>query len=161
MADKPTTSRVGRPRSRSASQTPQGKAKVGRPRSKSAEKPKVKGSGKKAAAPSKSAVRPILQLEHDVVQLKTRQFGDQLPDLSPIDLEQDNIVLNPPDQPQDLPVEEIITNSFKWNNQICPLSQKRLNTLICPLINLTNLINLINLQIRFKICQLLWCNNNN
>ena len=43
MADKPTTSRVGRPRSRSASQAPKGKAKVGRPRSKSAQKPKVKG----------------------------------------------------------------------------------------------------------------------
>ena len=40
MAEKPTTSRVGRPRSRSASQTPKGTAKVGRPRSKSAQKPK-------------------------------------------------------------------------------------------------------------------------
>ena len=50
MADKPTTSRVGRPRSRSASQTPKGTAKVGRPRSKSVQKPKVKGSSKKAAA---------------------------------------------------------------------------------------------------------------
>ena len=46
MADKPTTSR-----SRSASQTPKGKAKVGRPRSKSAQKPKVKGLSKKAATP--------------------------------------------------------------------------------------------------------------
>ena len=51
MADKPTTSRVGRPRSRSASQTPKGTAKVGRLRSKSAQKPKVKGSSKKAATP--------------------------------------------------------------------------------------------------------------
>ena len=51
MADKPTTSRVGRPRFRSASQTPKGAAKVGRPRSKSAQKPKVKGSSKEAAAP--------------------------------------------------------------------------------------------------------------
>ena len=39
MADKPTTFRVGRPRSRSVSQTPKGVAKVGRPRSKSAHKP--------------------------------------------------------------------------------------------------------------------------
>ena len=106
MADKPTTSRVGRPRSRSPSQIPQGKAKVGRLRSKSVQKLKVKGSGKKAATPTKRAVRPILQLEHDAVQLNTRQFGDQLPDLPPIDLEQDNIVLNAPNQPQDLPVEE-------------------------------------------------------
>ena len=89
MADKPTTSRVGRPRSRSTSQTPKGTAKVGRPRSKSAQKPKVKGSSKKAAAPTKRAVRPILQLEWDTVQINPRQFGDQLPDLPPIDLEQD------------------------------------------------------------------------
>ena len=102
MADKPSTSRVGRPRSRSASQTPKGTAKVGRPRSKSAQKPKVKGSTKKA----KRAVRPIFQLELDTIQINTRQFGDQLPDLPPIDLEQDNIPLNPPNQPQNLPVGE-------------------------------------------------------
>ena len=53
MADKPTTYRVGRPRSRSASQTPKGTAKVGRLRSKSAQKTKVKGSSKKAVAPTK------------------------------------------------------------------------------------------------------------
>ena len=51
MADKPTTSRVGRPRSRSASQTPKGTAKVGRPRSKSAQKAKVKGSIRKLLPP--------------------------------------------------------------------------------------------------------------
>ena len=83
-----------------------GTAKVGRPRSKSAQKQKVKGSSKKAAAPTKRAVRPILQFEWDVVQINTRQFGDQLPDLPPIDLEQDNITLNPPNQPKDLPAEE-------------------------------------------------------
>ena len=55
MADKPTTSRVGRPRSRSASQTPKGTAKVGRSRSKSAQKLKVKGSSKKAAAPTEES----------------------------------------------------------------------------------------------------------
>ena len=37
MANRPTTSRVGRPRSRSAQQTPKSTAKVGRPRSKSAQ----------------------------------------------------------------------------------------------------------------------------
>ena len=41
-----------------------------------------------------------------MVQINTRQFGDQLPDLPPTDLEQDNITLNPPNQPQDLPAEE-------------------------------------------------------
>ena len=106
MVDKPTTSRVGRTRSTSANQTPKGTAKVGRPRSKSAQKPKVKGSSKKAAAPTKRAVRPILQFEWDAVQINTRQFGDQLPDLPPIDLEQDNIPLNPPNQPQNSPVGE-------------------------------------------------------
>ena len=91
MADKPTTSRVGRPRSRSASQTPKSRAKVGRPRSKSVQKPKAKGTGKKTAAPTKRAVRPILQLKWDVVEVNQRSFGDQLPDLPPLDLEQDNI----------------------------------------------------------------------
>ena len=75
MADKPTTSRVGRPRSRSASQTPRGAAKVGRPRSKSAQKPKAKGSSKKTATPTERAVRPILQFEQDAVQINPRQFG--------------------------------------------------------------------------------------
>ena len=52
MADKPTTSRVGGPRSRSTSQILKGPAKVGRSRSKSAQKPKSKGSSKKTAAPT-------------------------------------------------------------------------------------------------------------
>ena len=95
MADKATTSRVGRPRSRSVSQTPKSAAKVGRSRSKSAQNPKAKGLGKKTAAPTKRAVRPILQLEQDVVQANQRCSGDQLPDLPPVDLEQDNIPLNP------------------------------------------------------------------
>ena len=150
MADKPTTSRVGRPRSRSASrQMPRGTAKVGRPRSKSAQKPKVKGSSKKAAAPTKRAVRPLLQLEWDVVQLNPRQFGDQLPDLPPIDLEQDNIILNPPNQPQDLPEDN---NQLQGEEPNLPPKPEELNNLICPLINLTNLINIIG-QIRFRIYQ--------
>ena len=53
MADKPTTSRVGRPRSRSASQTPKGTAKVGRPRSKSAQIQKLKGLVRKLPPPLK------------------------------------------------------------------------------------------------------------
>ena len=153
MADKPITSRVGRPGSRSASQTPKGTAKVGRPRSKSAQKPKVKGSSKKAATPTKRAVRPILQFEWDTVQINTRQFGDQLPDLSPIDLEQDNITLNPPNQPQDLTVEEDNNQQPEVEELNLPLSQRSLNNLIHPLINLFNLTNPINLQIRLRICQ--------
>ena len=106
MADKSTTSRVGRPGSRSVSQTPKSAAKAGRPRSKSAVKPKAKGIGKKTAIPTKRAVTPILQLEWDVVQANQRPFGDQLPDLPPADLQQDNIPLNLPNQPQDLPAGE-------------------------------------------------------
>ena len=106
MADKPTTSRVGRPRSRSASQTPKSAVKVGRLRSKSAQKAKAEGLGKKTATPTKRAVRPILQLEWDAVQAHQRHFVDQLPDLPPLDLEQDNIPLNPPNKSQDLPPEE-------------------------------------------------------
>ena len=106
MADKPTTSRVDRPRSRSVSQTPKSAAKVGRPRSKSAQKLKAKCLGRKTVAPAKRPVRPILQLEQDMVETDQRPFGNQLPDLPPIDLEQDNIPLNPSNQPQDLPVGE-------------------------------------------------------
>ena len=153
MADKPTTSRVGRPRSRSASQTPKGTAKVGRPRSKSAQKPKVKGSSKKAATPTKRAVRPILQFEWNMVQINTRQFGYQLPDLPPTDLEQDNINLNPPNRPQDLPAEEDNKQLQGEEPNSPPLSQRSLNNLICPIINLMNLTSQINFQIRFRIRQ--------
>ena len=158
MADKPTTSRVGRPRSASASQMPKGTAKVGRPRSKSVQKPKVKGSIKKAAAPARRAVRPILQLELDVVQINPRQFGDQLPDLPPLDIEQDNILLNPPNQPQNLPVGEENNQQHQAEEPNLPPEPESLNNLIHPLINL---INQINLQIRFRIYKQLWhtCND--
>ena len=45
---------------------PKGTAKVGRPRLKFVQKPKVKGSSKKAVAPAKRAVRPLLQFEWDM-----------------------------------------------------------------------------------------------
>ena len=88
------------------SQTPKSTDKVGRPRSKSVQKPKAKGTGKKTAAPTKRVVRPTLQLKQDVVEANQRPFGEQLPDLPPLDLEHDNMPLNPPKQPQDLPVGE-------------------------------------------------------
>ena len=74
MTDRPTTSRVGRPRSRSAQQTPNSRAKVGRPRSKSVQKPKAKSSAKKSTNPTKRAVRPILQLEREVAEINQRPF---------------------------------------------------------------------------------------
>ena len=83
MADRPNTSRVSRPRARSAHQTPKSTAEVGRARSKSVQKPKTKGSAKKSTNPTKRAFRPILQLEQDVVEANQRPFGDQLPDLPP------------------------------------------------------------------------------
>ena len=58
MADKPTTSRVDRPRSRSPSQMPKGTAKVGRPSSKSAQKPKLKGLVRRLLPPLRE------QLDH-------------------------------------------------------------------------------------------------
>ena len=130
MADRPTTSRVGKPRARSVHQTPKSTAKVGRPRSKSAQKPKVKGLGKKGAIPTKREVRPILKSEWDTVEANQRPFGDQLPDLPPLDLEQgDNLPLNPPNQPLDLPAEEEI-NRIRQRSQIkfqtCPLNKRNL-----------------------------------
>ena len=93
------------------------------------QKPKAKGIGKKTAAPTKRAVKPILQLEWDAVEANQRPFRDQLPDLPPLDLEQDNIPFNPPSQPQHLPVEKKI-NSLRQRNQIkfqiYPLSQRNL-----------------------------------
>ena len=53
MADRPSTSRVGRPISRSAQQTPKSKAKAGRAMSKSAQKSKDKSSAKKNANPTR------------------------------------------------------------------------------------------------------------
>ena len=125
MADRSNTSRVGRPRARSAHQTPKSTAKVGRPRSKSAQKPKAKATAKKTTIPTKRAVRPILQLEWDMVEANQRPFGDQLPDL-PLDLEQgDNIPLNPPNQPLDLLVrEENQQNQAEEPNQNLPPEQE-------------------------------------
>ena len=107
MADRPTRSRVGRPRARSVHQNPKSTAKVGRPRSKSVQKPKTKGPVKKNTNPAMGDVRPILQLKEDIVEANQRHFGDQLPDLPPLDLEQgDNIPINPPNQPLDIPAGE-------------------------------------------------------
>ena len=60
-------------------------------------------------------VRPILQLEQEVVLIdpEDQEFllpADQLPNLPCIDLEQElntNPQLNPPNQPLDLPTEEV------------------------------------------------------
>ena len=55
-----------------------------------------------------------------MVEANQRPFGDQLPDLPPLDLEQgDNLPLNPPNQPLDLPVEkENQQNQAEEPNQV-------------------------------------------
>ena len=145
MADRPTTSIVGRTRARSAHQTPKSTAIVGRTRSRAVQKPKTKGSGKKTAMPTKRAVRPILQLEWDVVEANQRPFGDQLPNLPPLDLEQgDNLQIYQWKKK---------TNRIRKRNQIKfqinPLNKRNLiNQIslinqICPLTNQTSLFNQI------------------
>ena len=129
MADRPTTSasRVGRPRMRSVHQIPcVPSSKVGGTRSKSVHKSKVKDSATKN--PTKQTVRPILQLEQDVVVIdpEDQEFlfpADQLPDLPPIDLEQgpnNNPQLNPLNQPLDLPAEEVDLPNPPLNQQNQP-----------------------------------------
>ena len=116
MADGPTASAsgVGRPRMRSVHQTPcVPSSKVGGTRSKSIHTSKVKDFAKQN--PTKQTIRPILQLEQDIVVIdpEDQEFlfpSDQLPDLPPIDLEQgpnNNPQLTPPNQPLDLPTEEV------------------------------------------------------
>ena len=106
MVDKPTTSRVGRPRSRSASQNTKRCSQSRQTQVKIYTKTQIYRSSKKTAAPTIRAVRPILEFEWYAVQANQKQFGDQLPDLLPLDIEQDNIPLNPCNQPQDLPAGE-------------------------------------------------------
>ena len=157
MADRPTTSRVGRPRSRSVNQTPKSTANVGRSRSKSVQKPKAKGTGKKTPAPTKRAVRPLLQLEQNVVEANQSPFGDQLPDLQPLDLEQGNNPLNPPNQPQDLPEgEEIQQHQAEIPNQVpnlppVPEEPDQLEQPNLALINQINLNSQISPLTQFRI----------
>ena len=117
MADRPSASasRVGRPRMRSAHQTPHvPSSKVGGPRSKSVYKSKVKDSAKKTPTKQKS-VRPTPPLGQDVVVIdpEDHEFPlpvDQLPDFPLVELEEvpnNNPNLNPPNQPLDLPTEEL------------------------------------------------------
>ena len=71
-------------------------------------------------------MRPILQFEWDTVQINPRQFGDQLPDLPPLDIEQDNIPLNPPNHPQGLPVGEDTNQQLQAEEPNLPLEPEEL-----------------------------------
>ena len=109
MADRPSasTSRVGRPRTKSAHQTPcvlVGKPKVGRPRSKSAHASKITDSSKKTKG-KKTPGRPPKQVkvvplpEHRVIiETDSDNSGidfpfhpEGLPDLPPVEPDQPNL----------------------------------------------------------------------
>ena len=123
MADRPSisTSRVGRPRTKSVHQTPHvplGKPKVGRPRSKSAYASKIIDSSKKPKG-KKTPGRPLKQvkvvpIEKRVIEIDSDNSEEvefpfhplELPDLPPVEAEQPNQVLN---QPVDTPMEDPYT----------------------------------------------------
>ena len=106
MADRSSTStsRQGRPRTRSACQTPHVlvKPKVGRPRSKSAHASKISDSslkpkGKKTPGRPPKQVRVVPQPEERVIEIHSDNldiefpfYPDRLPDLPPMEVEQPN-----------------------------------------------------------------------
>ena len=163
MAGKPSASasRVGRPRTRSAHQTPCiPSSKVGGPRSKSVYKSKVKDSAKKTPTKQKS-VKPTPPLGQDVVVVidpEDQEFplpADQLPDLPLVEPEQvpnTNPQLNPANQPLDLPTEELgQPNLPQTNNRILLLKNqtRQMNKIThksLPLSNQIKQIHLINLR---------------
>ena len=134
MADRPSASasRVGRPRVRSAHQTPcVPSSKVGGPRSKSVYESEVKDSAKKTPTKQK-LVRPTPPLGQDVVVVidpEDQEFplpADQLPDLPLIEPEQvpnTNPQLNPPNQPLDLLAEELDQPNLPPNQENPPAEQ--------------------------------------
>ena len=127
MADRSSTStsRVGRPRTKSAHQTPcvpLGKPKVGRPRSKSAHASKATDSSKKQKG-KKTPGRPPKQvkvIEKKVIDIDADNLEEvefpfhvlELPELPPIETEQPNQV----EQPNQAPVEEQQPNQVQYNH---------------------------------------------
>ena len=109
MADRPSTStsRAGRPRTKSAHQTPRvlvEKPKVGRPRSKSAYASKVTESSKKPKG-KKTPGRPpkqvkLIAAEKKVIEIDSDNLEEvdfpfhqlELPDLPPLEAKQPNQV---------------------------------------------------------------------
>ena len=130
MADRPSTSttRVGRPRTKSAHQTPcvpLGKPKVGRPRSKPAHASKVTDSSKKPKG-KKTPARPpkqvkVAPIEERVIEIDSNNSEEvefpfhplELPDLPPMEAEQQNQVEQPnqalveEQQPDQLPIQPL------------------------------------------------------
>ena len=93
-----------------------------------------------------------------MVEANQRPFGDQLPDLPPLDLEQgDNLPLNPPNQPLDLPVgEENQQNQAGEPNQNLPPEQEEHNHIVQHLINQINLTNQISPLTHLRIYPQQW-----
>ena len=105
MADRPSTSaaRVGKPRTRSAHQTPHVVgSKVGRPKSKSAHTSKITESSKKTKA-KKTDTKPtkqvkvvpppeprVLEIDSDNLDIKLPFHQEGLPDLPPVEPDQPN-----------------------------------------------------------------------
>ena len=119
MADRPSTStsRVGRPRTRSVHQTPHVlvvKPKVGRPRSKSAHASKITDSSKNTKVkkipgrpPKQVEVVPppeqrVIEIDSDNSDIEFPFHPDRLPDLPPVELDQ----IHPPNQQVNIPVGE-------------------------------------------------------
>ena len=142
MADRPSTStsRVGRPRTKSAHQTPYvplGKPKVGRTRSKSAHTSKVTESSKKPKG-KKTPGRPPKQvklIEKRVIEIDSDNSEEvdfpfnalELPDLPPMEAEQPNQV----EQPNQAPVERATLKSGANTAIRCPCRRSH-TTYRCP-----------------------------
>ena len=120
MADRPSTSaaRVGRPRTRSAHQTPHlpvVNPKVGWPRSKSAHASKITESSKNTKG-KKTPVKPpkqvkvvppleprVIELESDYSDIKFPFHPEGLPDLLPVEPDQPNLPTGQQNQVPNLP----------------------------------------------------------
>ena len=149
MTDRPSTStsRVGRPGTKSAHQTPcvpVGKPKVGRPRSKSANASKVTDSSKKPKG-KKTPGRPPKQVKVVPIEKRVKEIESdnsekvefpfhqlELPDLPPMEAEQPNQAAAEEQQPNHVP-----------NQPLDAPMEDPMQPLDALWKNLTNLINLL------------------
>ena len=156
MANRPSTStsRVGRPRTKSTHQTPHvsvGNPKVGRPRSKSVHASKITDSSKKQKG-KKTLGRPpkqvkVVPIEKRVIEIDSDNSEEiefpfyklELPDLPPMEAEQPNQI----EQPNQTQAEEQQPNQVP-NQPIVVPTEDPIQPLDTPWKNLTNLISLIN-----------------
>ena len=125
MADRPSTStsRVGRPRTKSAHQTPRvpvGKPKVGRSRSKSANASKITDSSKNTKVKKTPGIPPkqvkvvplpehrvIIETDSDNSDIKFPFHPEGLPDLPLVEPDQPNLPADQPNQQANLPPNQV------------------------------------------------------